>query len=169
MAVMLRSAAESAVCRILSFPINKRNNIYKRVRQAVRLGQPASFFAWNIALGDILTILMTQENVSRRSAWFSLPLMLFVSERFCSAKSANLLLFHHRVDRYGWTGPSMSARAFSITAGRSSGLAWIRRARSGCVRGAFHCLKLRLCGVQYLLADDDGGLYDGKGNPYVLR
>lgn len=44
MAVMLRSAAESAVCRILSFPINKRNNIYKRVRQAVRLGQPASFF-----------------------------------------------------------------------------------------------------------------------------
>ena len=51
------------MCRILSFPINKRNNIYKRVRQAVRLGQPASFFAWNIALGDILTILMTQENV----------------------------------------------------------------------------------------------------------
>ena len=113
------------MCRILSFPINKRNNIYKRVRQAVRLGQPASLFAWNIALGDILTILMTQENVSRRSAWFSLSLMLFVSERFCSAKSANLLLFHHRVDRYGWTGPSMSARAFSITAGRSSGLAWM--------------------------------------------
>ena len=53
MAVMLRSAAESAVCRILSFPINKRNNIYKRVRQAVRLGQPASFFAWNIALDDL--------------------------------------------------------------------------------------------------------------------
>lgn len=26
--------------------------------------------------------------------------MLFVSERFCSAKSANLLLFHHRVNRY---------------------------------------------------------------------
>ena len=125
MAVMLRSAAESAVCRILSFPINKRNNIYKRVRQAVRLGQPASFFAWNIALDDILTILMTQENVSRRSAWFSLSLMLFASEWFCSAKSANLLLFHHRVDRYGWIGPSMSARAFSITAGRSSGLAWM--------------------------------------------
>ena len=100
MAVMLRSAAESAVCRILSFPINKRNNIYKRVRQAVRLGSPASFFAWNIALGDILTILMTQENVSRRSAWFSLSLMLFASERFCSAKSTNLLLFHHRVNRY---------------------------------------------------------------------
>ncbi len=113
------------MCRILSFPINKRNNIYKRVRQAVRLGPPASFFAWNIALGDILTILMTQENVSRRSAWFSLSLMLFASEWFCSAKSANLLLFHHRVDRYGWTGPSMSARAFSITAGRSSGLAWM--------------------------------------------
>ena len=26
--------------------------------------------------------------------------MLFASERFCSAKSANLLLFHHRVNRY---------------------------------------------------------------------
>ena len=100
MAVMLRSAAESAVCRILSFPINKRNNIYKRVRQDVRLGQPASLFAWNIAPGDILTILMTQENVSRRSAWFSLSLMLFASEQFCSVKSANLLLFHHRVNRY---------------------------------------------------------------------
>lgn len=119
------------MCRILSFPINKRNNIYKRVRQAVRLGQPASFFAWNIALGDILTILMTQENVSQRSAWFSLSLMLFTSERFCSVKSANLLLFHHRVNRYllgDGIGPdraSMSARAFSITAGRSSGLAWM--------------------------------------------
>ena len=64
MAVMLRSAAESAVCRILSFPINKRNSIYKRVRQAVHLGQPASFFAWDIALGDILTILMAQEKIT---------------------------------------------------------------------------------------------------------
>ena len=85
------------MCRILSFPINKRNNIYKRVRQAVRLGQPASLFAWNIALGDILTILMTQENVSRRSAWFSLSLMLFASERFCSAKSTGAVNIYAQI------------------------------------------------------------------------
>ena len=81
--------------------------------------------------------------------------MLFVSERFCSAKSANLLLFHHRVNRYllgDGIGPD---RAVDV--------------RQSLFYNSGKVLKLRLCGVQYLLADDDGGLYDGKGNPYVLR
>lgn len=158
------------MCRILSFPINKRNNIYKRVRQAVRLGQPASLFAWNIAPGDILTILMTQENVSRRSAWFSLSLMLFASERFCSAKSANLLLFHHRVNRYLLGDGIRPDRAVDARQSLfyNSGKV-LRLGVDVCHEAGPHCLKLRLCGVQYFLADDDGGLYDGKGNPYVLR
>lgn len=96
---MLRSAAESAVCRILNFPINKRNNIYKRVRQVVRLGQPASFCleysSWRYTddLND------AGECFTEKSLVLVVP-YAFVSERFCSAKSANLLLFHHRVNRY---------------------------------------------------------------------
>ena len=114
---------------------------------------------------------MTQENVSRRSAWFSLSLMLFVSERFCSAKSANLLLFHHRVNRYllgDGIGPDRAVDVRQSLFYNSGKV--LRLGVDVChLRRGFPLPETELCGVQYLLADDDGGLYDGKGNPYVLR
>lgn len=114
---------------------------------------------------------MTQVNVSRRSAWFSLSLMLFVSERFCSAKSANLLLFHHRVNRYllgDGIGPDRAVDVRQSLFYNSGKV--LRLGVDVChLRRGFPLPETETLRRQYLLADDDGGLYDGKGNFYVLR
>ena len=97
--------------------------------------------------------------------------MLFVSERFCSAKSANLFLFHHRVNRYllgDGIGPDWAVDVRQSLFYNSGKV--LRLGVDVChLRRGFPLPETETLRRQYLLADDDGGLYDGKGNFYVLR